>query len=250
MIETNFDMFEVCGRVCRKPSFGWDFIGLEEVESTNEYSKEKCADFKGPTLIVAKHQTKGKGRGGKTWEDDGPNASFLSTWTVDLMGGVPDPRWTLGIGLYLFEALSEAFRTIRFGMKAPNDIYIDDKKVGGILVEVSSQDDVHYLHVGVGINVYSYPADMGAHATHLNAYLGSSGLTAETWTHFLEFFGNRLAHLEAKASGQESKWIERLSGRLVDALNRHPEHQSNPVKSIKPNGSLVLEKGEINWLDL
>jgi biotin-(acetyl-CoA carboxylase) ligase len=135
-------------------------------------------------------------------------------------------------------------------MKEPNDIYIDDKKVGGILVEVSNNDGVYYLHVGVGLNLYAYPAELVGQATHLNAYLGAAGLTADSWTHFLEFFGSRLAHVEEKAAGKEDKWIERLSGRLVDALNRHPSHVTNPVKAIKGNGSLVLEKGEVNWLEL
>jgi BirA family transcriptional regulator, biotin operon repressor / biotin---[acetyl-CoA-carboxylase] ligase len=250
MSDVTFDLSEATGRVCKRPNFGWDFIPLDSVDSTQTYAKEHCEDFVNPTLIVANHQTAGRGRGEHTWEDDGGGRSFLSTWSLDLMHGAPDPRWTLGIGLYLYEALSEAFRTVRFSLKEPNDIYIGDKKVGGIIVESSSQGDVHNLHVGVGINVFSYPAEHGAIATHLNAYLGTASLTAETWSQFIEFFGSRLLHFENKAAGNTDAWLGRLSARLVDAMNRHPSHSENPVKQVQGDGTLVLERGQINWQEL
>lgn len=250
MGDITFDLSETTGRVCKRPHFGWDFIPLESVDSTNSYSKEHCGDWPKPTIVVAKHQTGGRGRGKNTWDDEGEGRSFLSTWCMELMEGPADPRWTLGIGLYLFESMTEAFKPVRFSLKEPNDIYIGDKKVGGILVEATSQGELHYLHVGIGINVFSYPASQTNTATHLNAFLGSTGLTPESWMQFLEFFGGRLLHFEKKAVSAENGWLQRLSGRLAEAMNRHPSHQENPVKQVQGDGTVILERGEINWKEL
>jgi biotin-[acetyl-CoA-carboxylase] ligase BirA-like protein len=250
MSEVTFDLSETTARLCKRPSFGWDYVGFEEIDSTNEYSKKHAFDFQKPTLIVAKHQTEGKGRGGKVWEDDGPGKSFLSTWCIELIEGPANPRWTLGLGLYLYESLSEAFKTVRFSLKEPNDIYIGDRKVAGVLAEATSEGELHYLHVGVGINVFSYPANHSASATHLNAYLGTASLTPETWAQFLDYFGTRLLHFEKRAVTAPNGWLSRLSPRLVSALNKHPSHQENPVQAVTPEGNIQLEKGEISWQQL
>jgi biotin-[acetyl-CoA-carboxylase] ligase BirA-like protein len=250
MNELPFDLSETTARLCKRPNFGWNFVGLDSIDSTQSYAKTHTDDLSKPTVIVAKHQTAGRGRGDHTWEDDGSGKSFLSTWTMELYGEGADPRWTLGIGLYLYESLSEAFKFVRFSLKAPNDIFIADKKLGGIIVETSNEGDVHYMHVGLGLNVFSYPTQHSASATHLNAYTGSDQLSPETWTQFLDFFGTRLLHLEKRAAGQEEAWLKKLSPRLVSALNRNPNYQANPVKQVEGNGSLTLERGQISWQEL
>jgi len=250
MSEVTFDLIETTGRICRRPGFGWNMVALDSVESTSAYAKEHFKDFAGPTLIVAKHQTAGYGRKGSKWEDEGEGKSFLSTWTMKLKHGNPDPRWTLGIGLYLFESLSEAFPSVRFSLKAPNDICIGDKKLGGLLVEASSEGDQHQLHVGLGLNVFSYPTSHAESATHLNAFLGSTQLTQETWTNFIEYFGTSLLHLEKKVKNSTQGWLPQISNRLAIALNRHPKYVENPVKSVQTDGTLVCERGQINWTEL
>ncbi len=250
MNELPFDIIEATAKIAKRPNFGWNYVPLDTVVSTNAYSKEQAFEIDLPALIIAKHQTGGKGRGDATWEDEGEGKSFLSTWTMELKEGEPDPRWTLGIGLYVYEALGEAFKSVRFSLKAPNDIYINDKKVGGILVEATTEGDVTHLHVGLGLNIFSYPVEHSAFATHLNAYLGSSLLTVESWGNFIEYFGSRLINMEKKAALNPKGWLSRLSPRLTDALNRHPNFKGNPVKSVAGDGTLVLERGQIPWQEL
>jgi BirA family transcriptional regulator, biotin operon repressor / biotin---[acetyl-CoA-carboxylase] ligase len=245
-----FDIIEATEKITRRPNFGWHLVKFDEIDSTNKYAKDHAFDIELPALIVAKHQTEGRGRGKNTWQDEGHGNSFLSTWSMELKEGEADPRWTLGIGLYVYEALSEAFKTVRFSLKAPNDIFISDKKVGGILVEASGDGDVFHLHVGLGLNVFSYPTEHAESATHLNAYLGGQQLTADSWGHFIEFFGNRLLHIEKKALANANGWLPRLAPRLTEAMNRHPSYQDNKVRSVKPDGTLVLERGEIKWQEL
>jgi len=251
MSDVIFDLFEATGRVCKRPAFGWDLVPLDTVDSTQGYSKEHMEEWINPTLVIAKHQTAGRGRGENGWDDEGEGRSFLSTWSMELLEGAPDPRWTLGIGLYLYESMTEAFKPVRFSLKEPNDICIGDKKVAGVMVEASTQGELHYIHVGIGINVFSYPPSHAQSATHLSAYLGTQ-LTPESWMQFIDFFGTRLLHFEKKAVAAQSTsgWLHRLSTRLADALNKHPLHADNPVREVQGDGTLVLEKGEINWKEL
>ncbi len=249
MSEPTFSIIEATGRICKKPGFGWKLATLDTVDSTNTYAKSHEAETEDPTIYVAKHQTAGKGRGGNTWVDDGNETSFLSTWTLELKKKGPDPKWTLGIGLYVYESLSEAFPSIRFSLKPPNDICIGDKKVAGILVEGSDSGDLAFLHVGLGINVFSYPTEFSQTATHLNAYLGPA-LTPESWSSFIEMLGSRLLHIERRAEAATKGWLNQISGRLINAYNRHPSATGNQYKAVEADGTLVREQGPISWRDI
>ncbi len=249
--DLQFDLLEATSAVCRKPRFGWNFLGLDEVDSTNNYSKEHGPTFVDPTIIVSRNQTAGRGRGGKTWETEGPNTSFLSTWSM-YIDEQPDPRWTLGIGLYVFESLGEAFPALRLklSLKAPNDIYLADRKLAGLLVEATTQAEEHFIHVGLGMNVFATPLEHAQTATCLNTFLGGSLLTPEAWQEFIENFGTSLMHLEKRVQGKTDEWLKKISPRLINALNKNPAYTENPVTAIDPDGSLVLERGKINWKDL
>lgn len=247
--EVSFDLLEATNTVCRKIKFGWNFVGLEDIDSTNNYSKEHTDDFDDPTIIVAKHQTEGKGRGGKTWEDEGGGTAFLSTW-FSFLDIEPDPRWTLGLGLYVYESLAEAFPSLRtkLSLKAPNDIFLGDRKLAGVLVEATQNNGEHYIHVGIGINVFGIPLEQTATATSLQNYLGQ--ITPEAWQDFIELFGTTLFHLEKRINKDTDEWLRKISGRLKAALNKNPAYADNPITAIEADGSLTLEKGKISWQDL
>ncbi len=119
-------------------------VHLEKVDSTNEEAKR--VPFCHGLCIVAREQTEGKGRRGKRWlseRDKGLYASFLLRpieKNVSLS--------SLAFGWAVFKSLS-AFSD-RFYLKWPNDVYINGRKVAGILTEGLKDRTV----VGVGINLY------------------------------------------------------------------------------------------------
>lgn len=243
-----FDIFEASHAASKRKGFGWNFLHLESCDSTNTYCKTHLNELKLPILVTTSHQTAGRGRGSNEWHDE-PKGSFLSTWCLELLDGPLHPSVTLGIGLYAFEALSEAF-PVKLSMKAPNDIYLGEKKVGGLLIEQTSEGDYDYLYIGLGLNVFSYPANLGATATHLSAYMGSDQLNADTFGDFLQYFGSALLNMETRINLDMEKWIKRLNPRLVSALNRHPEHAKNPVQGVNGDGSLTTAGGPISWQNL
>lgn len=120
-----------------------------------------------PCLLVAEHQTHGRGRLGRAWHAD---AGSSLTFSLALTQA---PReWSglsLAVGLALAEALDPgAGATPRIGLKWPNDLYLVDppgagRKLGGILIETLSVGDRRVCVVGVGLNVLPQP-DQGPSA--------------------------------------------------------------------------------------
>ena len=117
---------------------------LEEVDSTNEYLKR--IPFQHGLFIVAKEQTKGKGRRGRCWLSLSGKGLYLSGLFEPL-----HPKRSSLAGLAFGVAVLRVLREFKSGfyLKWPNDVYINGRKVAGILPENLSDR----LIVGVGINV-------------------------------------------------------------------------------------------------
>lgn len=133
---------------------GKNLMVLESVTSTNDYLKNLGLEgVESGTLVVAREQTKGRGRLGRVWQthkDDGIAFSFLLR---------PDlsPSEITGItplaGLAVCKALRD-YTNLDCKIKWPNDIIVGNKKLVGILTELSADFyTVEYTVTGIGINV-------------------------------------------------------------------------------------------------
>lgn len=126
---------------------------LPEIDSTNsELMRRARAGQHEPTLLVAERQTAGRGRMGRVWQSQ-PGDSL--TFSLSLPMSPQD--WSglsLAVGLSLAESLHPDV-----GLKWPNDLWFQDRKLGGILVEAASMGGRSQVVVGVGLNIRSRPAD-------------------------------------------------------------------------------------------
>jgi BirA family transcriptional regulator, biotin operon repressor / biotin---[acetyl-CoA-carboxylase] ligase len=110
---------------------------MAEMDSTNTAAKEwKFGALPPPVLFLAEKQTLGRGRGENKWIST--EGALLSSWVFE-MAFSPQPVLSPMTGLALFNALRKTWPNIAFRLKAPNDIYIGEKKVAGILIETVSQ---------------------------------------------------------------------------------------------------------------
>ena len=106
-----------------------------------------------PLVVLAELQTAGRGRGSNRWWA-GPGALTFSL-VVDLENGqraVGDTRISLATALAVRDALSTFDRTACFQLKWPNDIYLQSRKIAGILLERPALY-LNRLVVGIGVNV-------------------------------------------------------------------------------------------------
>lgn len=129
---------------------------LPEVDSTNsELMRRARAGQLDPVVLVAEQQTAGRGRLGRSWQSN-PGASL----TVSLGQVLAPQSWwglSLAVGVAIAEALHPSVR-----LKWPNDLWLDDTKLGGILIETASagpDPQARYAIVGIGLNVQPRPAE-------------------------------------------------------------------------------------------
>lgn len=138
------------------------FDYLHRVDSTNDYLKAFVDD--GETrIVVAREQTSGKGRGENIWYSPPEEGLYLSYLLYPGWQLEQSPYLNMLSGLATVLAIGEDGPSgLQIKLKRPNDILIAGKKVGGILVEMSSmQDRIIWAIVGIGINLYQkeFPRD-------------------------------------------------------------------------------------------
>ena len=126
---------------------------LPEIDSSNsELMRRARAGQYEATLLVAERQTAGRGRMGRVWQSQ-PGGSL--TFSISLSMAPRD--WSglsLAVGLSLAESLHPGVR-----LKWPNDLWLEDRKLGGILVEAASMAGRSQVVVGVGLNIRPRVAD-------------------------------------------------------------------------------------------
>ena len=134
--------------------FGHSFRYHDEIESTNV--EAKALAVKGApegTVVVAEAQTAGRGRLGRRWTSPAGKGLLFS---VILRPPLPMSEAHL-LTLVAAAAAAEGIEkhvSARVAIKWPNDLFIDDRKVGGILMEVAGeQDEVDWVVLGIGLNV-------------------------------------------------------------------------------------------------
>lgn len=126
---------------------------LDSVTSTNAVATERAREGAAEgTVVVAEHQTAGRGRMDRTWE--APARSAL-TFSLVLRPIVPAGDWPW-IPLLTGHTVAKVLRGSGYataGVKWPNDVLLDDRKVAGILVERIDTPHGPAAVVGVGLNV-------------------------------------------------------------------------------------------------
>lgn len=119
-------------------------------DSTNERAKELAmADAPGGLVITADEQTAGRGRRGNAWFAP-PGSCLLYSALVRPFAADRSHLLPLAVPLAVCEA-AESVAPVRCQVKWPNDIWIDERKVSGVLVEARPDED--WAVVGVGLNV-------------------------------------------------------------------------------------------------
>jgi BirA family biotin operon repressor/biotin-[acetyl-CoA-carboxylase] ligase len=148
------------------------------------------------------------------------------------------------VGLALFNSIRQTWPTLSASLKAPNDLFIADKKVAGILVETITQGIHSQIVIGLGFNVFSHPVEMLS-ACHLKEFTGD--LQQETWVKFCNcFLGQLLNYIELA----QRPLLDKASCQaLLKALNSFP-HLPEPYIDVTPDGSLITGSGQIHWSKL
>ena len=126
-------------------------LHFESIDSTNTYLKNNYQYLDDLTFVSAGNQTQGKGRNNRTWYSENNNLLFSLLIKNDLYFDK-----TNDISIIAAYSILEVLRECNIedvGIKWPNDVYVGDKKICGILLEAISKSNIECLIIGVGINV-------------------------------------------------------------------------------------------------
>lgn len=250
---TSFDL----DRICRE-TFVRQIEFHQEIGSTNTRALQLApADVKCPLLVLAEHQTAGRGRGSNRWWA-GPGSLTLSLLFDSREIGIPNERWpwiSLTTGLAVSEAIAALVPASEVRLKWPNDVFLNGRKTCGILVEtVSSRQGA--IVIGIGLNVNNSFAD----APPELLAVGTSLFDAASHTFdrtsvlivVLNDLAERLAMIRDDVSHLADLWRERcfLQGRTVQIqLNQnhgHPDELglaglTGVCQGIDDDGALLLQ---------
>jgi BirA family biotin operon repressor/biotin-[acetyl-CoA-carboxylase] ligase len=206
------------------------------------------------TVMTAHRQTGGKGRRGRSWDDgDGENIAFSILLTPDM-----DPGRASMLTIVAAMAVADAINGVlarekedlRCGIKWPNDIIMDRKKVCGILTEMSAEPDhIDYVIIGIGINVNasSFPEELRDRATSILLQSGvrtdRSALISAVLNRFELRYGRFLETLDL--SGLKEEYEGRLTGlgKKVRVLDPCGEFEGI-CRGIDEAGALLVETPE------
>ena len=142
----------------------------EVTDSTNLRAKQLAEEGKPHgTLVVADRQDAGRGRRGKSWTSPPGISVYMSLILKPQIKPQSASMLTLIAGLAVARALKD-YAGVSPQIKWPNDIVVHKKKVCGILAELSTEvEEIHYVVVGIGINVRNteFPEEISSIATSL-----------------------------------------------------------------------------------
>jgi len=126
-------------------------IHFESIDSTNTYLKNNYESLDNLTFVSADRQTQGRGRNTRIWYSQGNNLYF-SILLKDLRFFNLTNSLSI-ISAYTIIQVLKQYGINDLSIKWPNDVYVNNNKICGILLEAISKEDIECLIIGVGINV-------------------------------------------------------------------------------------------------
>ncbi|MDR6941920.1 biotin--[acetyl-CoA-carboxylase] ligase [Mucilaginibacter pocheonensis] len=227
---------------------GQNLVTIKEVDSTNTFLKNLLSNSKPlpeGTVIMAESQYAGRGQQQNKWHSEpGKNLTFSILLTPGFLPVVNQFDLTRVVSLGVFDALLP-YLGDKLKIKWPNDIYYDEHKLGGILIEAHIQGDhIKNAIIGIGLNINQENFEPGAgNAISVKQILHRDydlrTLLSEICAHIEGYYLNLKA---GKVSLVRNMYLSRLYW-----LNQTKHFRSNDqifegvIRNVKDEGLLVVE---------
>ncbi len=231
-----------------------DILVFDSLLSTNLYLQENCIALPNKQIVIAKHQTAGRGRGANCWLDEENTnllISFLFKEEKDLfLSGL----LSLVMGFSLHKTLRKYLAN---EIKWPNDILVKTKKIAGILIDYKKQENINIFIVGMGVNVNQKNFDSSLQNKATSLYLE---LRKEIDLKVIqdELIKNVFFEYEKLSMGSfDLSLYKKASFSLGKRILYH--NKEYIIKDINSDGALIIQNnkncllvnsGEITYFDL
>ena len=141
-------------------------IRIDSVDSTNLYAKRISNEIEENVLIIANDQTKGYGTKNRKWYSN--KDSIICSFLLKNKKNIP-LDYSYRIGTIISNVINKICNVNTY-VKKPNDIYLNNKKIGGILIETQYLlNNINFTIIGIGLNINQkeFPDDIANIATSL-----------------------------------------------------------------------------------
>ena len=227
--------------------FARNMVFHQSLNSTNSLAKE-LASTGAPegSIVLAEEQTSGRGRMGRRWVSPGCMNLLFSLLLRPALH--PDQVFvlTMILALATVEVIQKA-TGLRSMIKWPNDIYVERKKLAGILTEFSLRErEIDYVVLGLGINVNWSPGNEEELLNPATSILAETGLKTSRnglLIEILKLFENYYRKvLEGETEEFYKKWNElsMIMGREVEIESESGKIRGKAIK-IDHQGALIIE---------
>ncbi len=242
------DLFpELITNQLRTKWLGKEIIYNKEVESTQKIAHEFAKNgVPNGTIVIANAQTAGKGRLGRSWTSEKGKGLWFSMIIRPDFSYQKAPLITLFTSLVIFESIRKLY-DLDIKIKWPNDIYVNEKKCGGILTEIHGEHDkIHYIIIGIGINTHltSFPDDIKHKAVSIEEALKTTPKRLDLLTEIISYFEEQFEVFSVEGFTpffkKYNEWLLWKNKKIF--INQQNEEISGINKGINADGFLLLEK--------
>jgi len=232
-------------------------IKLDAIDSTNSYlkkllTKESLDDL---TVVISKHQTKGKGRNGNIWANDASlNLAFSIYKRFNRLNINNKFILNLISSIAVFHLLSEN-KLNKLTIKWPNDIMSENKKISGILIENSVKGNfINHSVIGVGINVNQRKFKNLPNATSMFIETGREFSLDSLASRLGEIFSKNFLQYEKNEGALLKYYNNQLFLKNTDSnfITKDGKRFSGKITRINKNGELIImkaDKREVNYTE-
>ncbi len=226
----------------------FSLLTFDILDSTNtEALKQARLGADEGVCVVARQQTAGRGRYGRTWVSERDAGLYFSIVLRPMLDAHDLPLITLVAGIAVHDALAEL--GMKPDIKWVNDVLINEKKIAGILAETTETPKGLAVVVGIGINLKSsnFPPDLVATATSLEDLSSTADrdtLIEVLTSHFSRFYD--MLQIEGGAARIIENWKQRSSyssGKIVRAV-LNGETITGVTDGLEDNGALRVKRSD------
>jgi BirA family biotin operon repressor/biotin-[acetyl-CoA-carboxylase] ligase len=244
-------------------SLNTEFLGrqikyMEETPSTNNdtwnFFQKNAPEG---TLVITNNQIDGRGRRNSKWLST-PNKSLTFSFLLFPKKNLENlSLLPLLTGISIIKGIQNITK-IKLGLKWPNDIMADQKKIGGILIESNSNDEELGIVIGIGINIneseYDIPVEICNKASSLHVYSGKEfdlslilssilnefeNLYLNDWSQITTLWGQYCIHQDNEIVFHDNE--KKIEGKFMGITNSgHAQIQLNGKLKTFSSGMIIL----------
>ncbi len=230
--------------------FGKRVFHFFKIDSTNSVAMTLgAAGEPHGTLVIAEEQTAGRGRAGHSWYSEKTNGIYMTVLLRPPISPQQAPLITLLAGLAARDAVQEQTGASP-DLRWPNDLLLGGKKFCGILTEMNAeQDRIHFVAVGLGLNVnhLKIPAGLAAIATSLRLETGRAHSRLEIVARLLqrlEYYYNQFLHEGAEPIVSRFTQVSSYAQGKRVKISTLTEEYTGTTAGLEPAGLLRVRRDD------